>query len=630
VEIEYRSAGAGSSANDNAFSLIGRTSGDIEMKTKIGLAVWGLSTAIACMPALAQNVGSFRDAGRGVVDYRKTVAESKEDCSSLGRLLPLIEGVRLTVLSSETVAAAQDVPAFCRVVAIVDPEVLVEVALPIRWNGRVYMRGNGGYAGERLDAPNRVALRDEALRQGFVAAQTNTGHDAIAQPLGSFAQNNLAKLVDYGYRAVHLTAQTAKDLAAAFYGRKPARAYFDGCSTGGRQGLMSAQRYPADFDGIAAGAPVLNFTGTMYDYISYTPLVSKAGFSAPQLNELGRAIVAKCDGIDGVEDGLISDPRQCRFDPRTELRRCPAEATCFTDDQIAALEAVHGGMKHRGRTVFPAWPWGSEVADASGASGWAEWFVAIPSSPPMPGQRTASVGQALPPGETRQSAYAQSFLRYFADQPASRTDADWRTFNLDEGYRAEGFISQLVDARNPDLRAFKARGGKMITYHGWADPALNPLMSVGYYEQAQQATPSLNDSYRLFMAPGMQHCGGGNAPNALDPVSAIIDWVEGGRAPASLIAVQRRPDGTERKPSTVPLSTDSRVRRRRQRQGGKFRLQVILREGVAQKANRSRFRHSVYFAVVDSRSPPSADVHAERLIGLAMSTSRPPCSHDLM
>jgi len=525
------------------------------MKARIGewvvaLATLGLGWAV--VPALAQNVGSFRDAGKGVVDYRKTVAESKRDCSSLGRLVPSVEGVRLTVLNSDTVQAAQGVPAFCRITAVADPEVLVEVALPLRWNGRIYMRGNGGYAGERLDAPNRAALRDEALKQGFVAAQTNTGHDAVAQPLGSFAQNNLAKLVDYSFRAVHLTAQTAKNLAVAFYDRKHTRAYFDGCSTGGRQGLMSAQRYPDDFDGIAAGAPVLNFTGTMYDYVSYTPRLSKAAFSAPQLAALGQAIVAKCDEIDGVKDGLIADPRQCRFDPKTDLGRCPADGLCFTDDQLAALEAVHGDMQHGGRTVFPAWPWGSEAPDAGGTSGWAEWFVAIPPPPSPPGATTASVGQALPPGETRQSAYAQSFLRYFADQPTSRPDADWRTFNLAEGYRASGFISQLLDATNPDLRAFKARGGKMLTYHGWADPALNPLMSIGYYEQAQRATPGLDDTYRLFMAPGMQHCGGGNAPNVLDPVSTIIDWVEGGRAPAALIAVQRRPDGTERSRPLCP------------------------------------------------------------------------------
>ena len=510
----------------------------------------GSGLVVAAAPALAQNAGTFRDAGKGAVDYRKTVAEAKADCAALGGLVPAIEGARMTVLASESIAASPPgVPAFCRIVALIDPEVLIEVALPLRWNGRVYMRGNGGYAGERLDAPPRVALRDEALKQGFVAAQTNTGHDAVAQPLGSFAQNNLAKLVDYSFRAVHLTAQASKDLAAAFYGRKAAHAYFDGCSTGGRQGLISAQRYPADFDGIAAGAPVLDFTGTMYDYVSYTPQVSKAGFSAAQLAEVGRAIVAKCDAADGLKDGLIADPRQCRFDPKTELRRCPGEGVCFTDDQVAALEAVHRDMQHGGRTVFPGWPWGSEAPDASGVSGWAEWFVSIP---PPPGARTASAAQALPPGETRQSAYAQSFLRYFADQPASRTENDWRTFNLDQGYRAGGFVSELLDARNPDLRAFKARGGRMITYHGWADPALNPLMSVGYYEEARRATPGLEDTYRLFMMPGMQHCNGGDAPNVIDPVSAVIDWVEGGRAPATLLATQKRADGSERSRPLCP------------------------------------------------------------------------------
>ncbi|MEJ8812806.1 tannase/feruloyl esterase family alpha/beta hydrolase [Variovorax ureilyticus] len=504
-----------------------------------------LCLAALGLAAHAQNVGSFRDAGKSAANYTNPVATSTGDCAKLGQQVVSVDGARMTVLTSEVMTAAQGVPDFCRIVAMLDPEVLIEVALPMRWNGRLYMRGNGGYAGERIDAPNRAALRDEALKRGFVAAQTNTGHDAVAQPLGTFAQNNLARLVDYSHRAVHLTAQASKDLAAAFYGRKPARSYFDGCSTGGRQGLMSAQRYPADFDGIAAGAPVLNFTGTMYDYVSYAPLVSKAGFTSAQLSEIGRAIVAKCDAADGLQDGVINDPRQCRINPRTDLQG-------LSEAQIAALEAVHADMQHKGKSVFPAWPWGSEAPDTNGISGWAEWFVSIPPPPPPPGARLASVGQALPPGETRQSAYAQTFLRYFADQPASRPDADWRTFNLDEGYRSTSFMSQMLDARNPDLGAFKARGGKMITYHGWADPALNPMMTIGYYEEAGRATVKLDDSYRLFMAPGMQHCGNGNAPNVLDAVTAVIDWVEAGRAPASLIAVQQRPDGSERSRPLCP------------------------------------------------------------------------------
>jgi len=524
----------------------------IKPKTNRLAATLALCLAAVGLSVQAQNVGSFRDASKSAANYTNLVASSAGDCAKLGQQVASVEGTRLTVLTSQVIASTQDVPEFCRIVAVLDPEILIEVALPMRWNGRLYMRGNGGYAGERIDAPNRTALRDEALKRGFVAAQTNTGHDAMAQPLGSFAHNNLSRLVDYSYRAVHLTAQAAKDLAAAFYGRKPGKSYFDACSTGGRQGLMSAQRYPADFDGIAAGAPVLNFTGTMYDYVSYAPLVSKAGFTSAQLSELGRAVMAQCDGGDGLEDGVINDPRQCKFNPRTDLQRCPAQGNCFTEDQIVALETVHADMRHKGKTVFPAWPWGSEVPDASGISGWAEWFVAIPPPPPAPGARTASVGQALPPGETRQSAYAQTFLRYFADQPASRPDADWRTFNLDEGYRSTSFVSQILDARNPDLNAFKARGGKMITYHGWADPALNPMMSIGYYEEASRATAKLDESYRLFMAPGMQHCGGGNAPNVLDAVTAVIDWVETGKAPSSLLAVQKRSDGSERSRPLCP------------------------------------------------------------------------------
>lgn len=489
--------------------------------------------ALGCA-AQAQNAGSFRDSAQSASRYAEASLAATGDCARLGQQVTSVEGTRLTVLSATATPAAQGVPDFCRIVAVLDPEVLVEVALPMRWNGRLYMRGNGGYAGERIDAPSRVALRDEALRRGFVAAQTNTGHDAIAQPLGSFAQNDLAKLVDYSFRAVHLTAQASKDLAAAFYGRKPAKSYFDGCSTGGRQGLMSAQRYPADFDGIAAGAPVLNFTGTMYDYVSYAPLIAKAGFTGAQLSQIGRAIMAKCDAVDGLKDGVIADPRRCVIDPRADL---PG----LSDAQVAALETVHRDMQHKGQSVFPAWPWGSEAPDARGTSGWAEWFVSMPQAP-----SATSGAQALPPGETRQSAYAQTFLRYFADQPASRPDADWRTFDLDQGFRSTGFISTLVDARNPDLSAFAARGGKMITYHGWADPALNPMMSVGYYEEATRATPRLADSYRVFMVPGMQHCNGGDAPNVLDAVTAVIDWTETGRAPAALLATQRRADGSER------------------------------------------------------------------------------------
>ena len=496
--------------------------------------------------AQAQSAGTFRDAGHGTVDYTLKSDHPQASCSAFANQVRMFDATRLTVISAETIPPGNDTPAFCRVVAVLDPEIQIEVALPQSWNRRLYMRGNGGYAGERLDAPDRIALRNEAIKRGFAAAQTNTGHDASAQPLASFAENDLSRLIDYSYRAVHLTAQAAKELARAYYARPPAFSYFDGCSTGGRQGLMSAQRYPGDFDGIAAGAPVLDFTGTMLNYLTYAPKLTKADFSPGLLAQVGKAVVAKCDAADGLKDGLISDPRQCRFDPRSDLPRCPASGTCFTDDQVAALETVHAGQHRDGRLVFPGWPWGSEAPDASGISGWAQWFVVTPTPPSL------ASAQALPQGETRQSAYSQSFLRYFADAPVSNPRMDWRTVGPNQLDQPHSFIRNLVDATDPDLNQFKSHGGKMITYWGWADPALNPLMGIAYYEQAKRATPSLENTYRLFMVPGMQHCGGGDAPNVFDPVTAIIDWVEAGRAPATLLATQRRPDGSERSRPLCP------------------------------------------------------------------------------
>ncbi len=516
-----------------------------------GAALVGVLSALfaGARGAEAQNVGSFRDADHSASGYTRATVTAHLPCDAVGSRVGTVEGTRLTILSAELRPAAQGIPEFCRIVAVLDPEIQVEVALPYVWNRRLYMRGNGGYAGERLDVPSRVALRDEAVRRGFVAAQTNTGHDGIAQPLGSFAQNDLGKLVDYAHRAVHLTAAAAKRMAEAFYGRPPAFSYFDGCSTGGRQGLISAQRSPGDFDGIVAGAPVLNFTGTMYHYRSYGPRLAEARFTSDLLAQVGRAIVAKCDASDGLKDGLVRDPRTCRFDPRTDLRRCPVDGACFSEEQVVALEAVHADLRQDGRTLFPGWPWGSEAPDATGVSGWAEWFVSIPPAAPPAG---ASVAQALPSGETRQGAYAKSFFRYFADQPASQPDTDWRNVDAAQGLKLKSFVGGLVDATDPDLSAFKARGGRMISYFGWADPALNPLMGVAYYEAAARATPNIEDAYRLFMVPGMQHCGGGDAPNMLDPVTAVIDWVETGKAPATLLASQRRPAGSERSRPLCP------------------------------------------------------------------------------
>ena len=217
------------------------------------------SAAFAAVPAAAQNGYSFLDAAKSAVNYSAATVEPAATCESLRRLAE----TGLTITATTMVPASESAPAHCQVRGVIAPEIQFEVLLPARWNRRFYMMGNGGFAGEALDNPVRIAARHTALRHGFAAATTNTGHDAEAEPLGTFAYRNLQKQIDYAYRAVHMTAVTAKRVIHAYYDRPQSFSYWDGCSTGGRQGLMSAQRYPGDFDGIVAGAPVLDFTGTV-------------------------------------------------------------------------------------------------------------------------------------------------------------------------------------------------------------------------------------------------------------------------------------------------------------------------------------------------------------------------------
>ncbi len=478
--------------------------------------------ALACAPALAQNGYSFLDAGRSAIDYRVAEVEAQRACHDLRRLA----GGQLTIVAADAMPAAAGIPAFCRVTGVIAPEIQFEVALPLKWNRRIYMRGNGGYAGEALDAPVRVAQRNRALAHGFVAVQTNTGHDARTEPLATFAQNNLQKTIDYSFRAVHTTIQAAKRLTRAFYGRPAAFSYWDGCSTGGRQGLMSAQRYPGDFDGIVAGAPVLNFTGTIVQFIWNMKALEKAPVSYEKIGRAADAIYKKCDAADGAADGLIDDPRRCAFDAAADLPKCSAgnSADCFTQGEIETIKAIHAGVASNGKPYFPGVPVGAEKAGRSflGApapeTGWNFWLLSKQGAP-------------------RQLQYGEAFLRYMAFGKADPA-YDWRTFDFDKDPPRMAAIRAMLDATDPDLSAFKARGGKMIMYHGLADTALTPYMSIGYYEQVMKTVPAAQDFMRLFLVPGMFHCRGGIGVDRIDALTPLIDWVEGGKAPASLVGAR--------------------------------------------------------------------------------------------
>jgi hypothetical protein len=267
---------------------------------------------LAASVSVAQNGSQFKDWLAPVDDVRAT---PKLSCHELRSRT----GYEFSVITAEPLPAAGDVPEHCSISGQILPEVRFQVDLPASWNKRLYMFGNGGFAGEQLDSPSRIATRASALKRGFAVASTNTGHDAVTEPLASFAADR-QKLLDYAFRSLHVTAMTAKRIAQDYYGIPPARSYFDGCSTGGRQGLILSQRFPDDFDGIVVGAPVLNFTGTMVSYVSTLRALAAAPIPEAKLALLADRIYQQCDATDGLKDGLIDDPRKCSFTPSRDLR----------------------------------------------------------------------------------------------------------------------------------------------------------------------------------------------------------------------------------------------------------------------------------------------------------------------
>jgi hypothetical protein len=466
----------------------------------------------------AQNGSQFKDWTTAALGNAAQM-KPRDTCPSLVALT----GYEFSVTRATIVPASADAPEHCRVSGQIQPEVRFEVSLPSAWNGRLYMFGNGGYAGEALDAPGRVATVRTALSRGFAIAQTNTGHDAVSEPLGTFAASP-QKFVDYAYRGVHVTALTAKRILQAYYDGPPRHSYFDGCSTGGRQGLISAQRFPEDFDGIVVGAPVLNFSGTMIGYATTQRAFAAAPISMEKLKLLGDVVYAKCDAADGLSDGLIDDPRRCAFRASTDVPRCTSEVdgpTCFTAAQIRTLETVYSSTTHRGEEVFPGWPVGAEIAtpgpNGAATSAWIPWFVAAPNARPI------------------QASFGETFFKNMAfGRPVP--EYDWTTFNVDGDLDKLQTARAALDATDPDLSRFKARGGKIVSYFGWADPALNPLMGVGYYERVlQRLGPATAEFYRMFMVPGMFHCRGGVGVSTFDAFTPLVEWVEKGIAPQSIV-----------------------------------------------------------------------------------------------
>jgi hypothetical protein len=427
-------------------------------------------------------------------------------------------------------AAFKDLPPFCRVQGIIAPSsdshIEFEVWLPLSgWNGKYLGIGNGGFAG----AIWYPALT--AVRQGYVVSSTDTGHKGVATD-AEWALGHFEKIVDFGYRAIHETAGKSKAIVQAFYGENPKHSYFSGCSNGGRQALMEAQRYPADYDGILAGAPANDFTHLLAGFVwNEQGLTTDAAAFIPakKMQALESATVAACDALDGVKDGVIDDPTRCHFDPSTLACKGGDSDSCLTDPQIAALKKIYSGP---GEQIFPGYQPGGE----GGLGGWGSWIT------------------GLAPGKSLQFAFAQGFFADMAFQSASWNPA---SFNFDQDLKAaDDKMGPIVNAANPDLRAFRSRGGKLIVYHGWSDAAIAPTNAIHYYRSvaAKLGEQNTSDFVQLYMVPGMQHCSGGPGPNDFGVApSASADgqhsisralerWVETGVAPDRIIATKHKAD----------------------------------------------------------------------------------------
>jgi hypothetical protein len=426
-------------------------------------------------------------------------------------------------------------PAFCRVQGVIAPSadshIEFEVWLPVsNWNGRYLGAGNGGFAGS-IWYPALAAVG-----LGYAVSSTDTGHKGVATD-GEWALGHFEKIVDFGYRAIHETAEKSKAIVQAFYGENPQHSYFSGCSNGGRQALIEAQRFPADYDGILAGAPANDFTHllTGFAWNEQALTIDPASNIPPKkMQTLENATVAACDGLDGVKDGVINDPTKCHFDPSVLACKGGDSDTCLTDPQIAALKKIYAGPRNsKGEAIFPGYQPGGE----GGLGGWGSWII------------------GLSPGKSLQRAFAQGF---FADMAFQDASWDMQKFNFDRDFKtADDKMGPILNGTNPDLKPFKNRGGKLLMYHGWSDAAIAPTNAINYYRSvaAKLGQRHTGDFIQLYMVPGMQHCGGGPGPNDLgvnpsassDPqhssLLALERWVESGDVPDKIIATKRKADG---------------------------------------------------------------------------------------
>ncbi len=432
-------------------------------------------------------------------------------CAELKKLaLPDVRIVAAEIVNEEV--------AYCKVLGIISKEINFELLLPESWNARFIMSGGGGFVGS---VQNGARPR---VKDGYATAGTDTGHQGNGLK-ADWALNNMERQLNFGRLAIHRTTVVSKAILNAYYCASPKYAYFMGCSRGGGQALIEAQLYPDDFDGIVAGAPIIDWPATGAEFIQNTQVLypdpnqlDKPLLSPSQVELLQAAVLDQCDGLDGVTDQILNDPRDCAFD-FSSLPACADEkggTDCFTPAQLKAIQVIYEGTANEEEEIYPGFPYGGE----NEPGGWLAWIV---------GPNEGSMEVNFP---SLHFAFGTEMFKYLVFQDP---DWDYATYDFSNFSDDTRYAASYLNATSTDYSAFKKRGGKMIIYHGWNDPALSAFTTIDHYEAAKKADPQLADYIRLFLLPGVLHCGGGAGPSQTDWLGLVRDWVEKGHAPESVV-----------------------------------------------------------------------------------------------
>lgn len=470
----------------------------------------------------------------------EAAAPAAAACEALAKLsFQLYPDTVAMVESAASVASSATAPAHCRVRGYVSPQVGFEVRLPAAWNGRLLQQGCRGMCGIiHLDTAN------DALARGYATVGTDMGHRAVSSTSGAWALSGPSSLVDFGFRGTHVTTLAARSLVERYYSRPVAKSYFRGCGTGGRQALVAAQRYPDDFDGILTdGGVVFAYARLNYALAHFVRAnVRPDGgqwLSAGDAERVHRAALAACDASDGLEDGTISDPQHCTFDPgQMECGRA-APSGCLSPQQVDAVRRFYRGpVDARGRSIYPGQPVGSELA-------WPDAFF---------GERP------------KYEAFPAEILRYVLFQHPPGPGFQQREFDLSVPPEFFEPVESLMTADDPQLDRFRERGGKLLMVHGTNEPAMPFAYAVDYFERVARmhgGTEASSEFFRLFLVPGELHCASGIPHGAqVDGLTALESWVERSEAPARLLAyrVRAEPAYPERVRFPIPAENVSEAR----------------------------------------------------------------------